>query len=164
MLILAVVLLVVALKWKSMSGLAVAFASSVFTLEITEWSTQRRQKQENAAKFQGWLKGVAAELAYIEGVIGEFNQSAEFSANVFTKRMNSDLLGKARLVLFDYDEDIHFLGCLTAAYGDDPATCGPVGDRLFRNAEKMSAADLEMLAQMAEQFAKRNEQGKKGEP
>ena len=40
---------------------------------------------------------------------------------------------------------------------DDPSVCGPLGDQLARHAEKASAADLELLTQMAEQFAKRNQ-------
>src|SRR5688500_9668638 len=39
---------------------------------------------------------------------------------------------------------------------DDPAACGPLVDKLARHAENVSDADLEMLTQMAEQFAKRN--------
>src|ERR1700761_4283881 len=40
---------------------------------------------------------------------------------------------------------------------DDPAICGPVGDQLFRHAEKMSAADLEILTKMAETFANKGQ-------
>jgi transcriptional regulator with XRE-family HTH domain len=46
---------------------------------------------------------------------------------------------------------------------EDATTCGPVGDKLFRHADKVSAQDLELLAQMAETFAKRNEQAHKKE-
>jgi transcriptional regulator with XRE-family HTH domain len=45
---------------------------------------------------------------------------------------------------------------------DDPAMCGPAGDKLFRNAERMSAADLDALAAMAEALAKKNEASKGG--
>lgn len=43
---------------------------------------------------------------------------------------------------------------------DDPAVCGPVGDQLFRHAEKLSAADLEMLTKMAETFANKGQSDK----
>lgn len=39
---------------------------------------------------------------------------------------------------------------------DDPAACGPLSDQLARHAKNVTAADLELLTKMAEQFAKRN--------
>ena len=45
---------------------------------------------------------------------------------------------------------------------DDPAVCGPLGDTLARHAQNVSADDLELLAKMAEQFAKRNQPPPKG--
>jgi transcriptional regulator with XRE-family HTH domain len=45
---------------------------------------------------------------------------------------------------------------------DDPALCGPAANKLFRNAEKMSAADLDFLSAMAETLANKNKQENKG--
>jgi transcriptional regulator with XRE-family HTH domain len=40
---------------------------------------------------------------------------------------------------------------------DDPTLCGPTSDTLFKHAEKLSSADLDMLTRLAETFANKKQ-------
>lgn len=105
------------------------------------------QENKKASKeYQTWLRGLIAELKHIKGCIIEITSIVQ-DGNPSTKRMNSDFIQQARLMLFSLETDSDLLERLTTAYRDIVHT-NDMLDRYEKKAENKHMIQPNVLASM----------------
>jgi hypothetical protein len=76
-----------------------------------------KKKKEERETYFAWINGLSAELNHLKNCTTEIRGYLDTN-QIPTKRLNDDFIEKARLVLFSYNKDIHFLESLTTCYRD----------------------------------------------
>ena len=99
------------------AGGAIGFGASWFLARSQRRHALEQKAADERRSYKAWLTGLRAELNHIRKVIDEITPIAA-GVNLPTKRINSDFLKEARLVIFKYDEDTDFLELLTTAFRD----------------------------------------------
>jgi hypothetical protein len=90
-----------------------AFIGVVPSYLLNSWIECRKSKRA----FRSWLGALLTESEYVVEVIDEAKTQLNANYRVaFTKRLNSDLLEKARLALFELNKDSKFFYALTVAH------------------------------------------------
>lgn len=84
---------------------------------ITYFYEIYKKKRNDSDNYRAWMNGLLAELTHISGCIDEIRGFASKN-QVPTKRMNSDFIEKARMVLINYNTDKSFFIILTNCYRD----------------------------------------------
>jgi hypothetical protein len=87
------------------------------TFTVTYFYEFYKKKRDDSDKYRAWMNGLLAELTHISGCIAEIKGFASKN-QVPTKRLNSDFIEKARMVLIDYNTDKSFFIILTNCYRD----------------------------------------------
>ncbi len=95
-------------------GLIPAFTAFI----LNSWYEKRKKRIADYQTYKAWLNGLTAELNHIKKCINEISNILKKPPSISTKRMNTDFLEKARLILLGYDEDLDFLESLTNTYRD----------------------------------------------
>jgi hypothetical protein len=104
------------------SSLFAAIVGAVFVIigvVLAARITSRAEERKARHSFQAWLHAVLAELRHITKTIDHLlDETPKFDAKgmASAERMNSDLLEKARLAIFEYDSDDRLLESLTTFY------------------------------------------------
>ena len=115
------------------AGGGIGLVSALIAAAVQRKHDAKQKAGDERRSYKAWRTGLRAELDHIQAVISEITGIID-DGHVSTKRINSDFLKEARMVIFRYDEDTDFLEQLTTAFRDIVHTNGML-DRLETGGE-----------------------------